>query len=163
MNSNYHEDKNLLQLSVTKDIESNLNPDSSIAQLTSVLVMFIIVYLFYLLGNQFYTIGVTGFGYKHFIKFLDDKNVMTIIIGMMVATNARDLTKSITNHLIIPILKPLLPFMELKYPVKVGPFDLMLGSLISSILIFMINLYLIYLMVIILVQTDIELKGQVMF
>jgi len=94
--------------------------------------------------RSFYQMELKELTFNKFVAFLDGKNIISVIIGMMVAENARDFVKSLTNNLILPILKPIMPFLQTDYPVQIGPFVFDFGTLISDLMMFLINLYIIY-------------------
>lgn len=118
-----------------------------------------IIYIIFKLWKQFMKLEIEELNPARFIAFLQKKNILTIVIGMMIATNARDLVKSLTENFIMPLLEPVLPFLTLRHEVKIGPFTFKLGQLMSDIIMFLIHIYTIYIIVALFSQTNMDVQG----
>lgn len=121
-----------------------LEDNAIISQIAVVAFLGGIIYLIYKVGHRFFNLKFNELNFSQFVNFLETKNIIAMIIGMMVADNARDFVKSLTNNLILPLLAPILPFLERDYPVQIGPFIFDIGSLVSDLIMLLINLYIIY-------------------
>jgi len=121
-----------------------------------------VLYLMYSIVKAFLAIDIGDLNINKFITFLDQKNVLAIMIGLMIASNARDLIKSITNNFIMPLLEPIMPFIKMQYKVQIGPFKFEFGKLVSDIIMFLINIYIIYILVA-MFSTDIDIRGAIAF
>tara|TARA_R100001163_G_scaffold64135_2_gene57666 strand:- start:3284 stop:3832 length:549 start_codon:yes stop_codon:yes gene_type:complete len=106
-----------------------------------------VIYLLYRMAIAFYSLELNNLSTQNFLFFLDQKNILSIMIGLMIAANARDVIKSLTNYFILPLLEPIMPFIELQYKVQIGPFKFEIGKLVSDIIMFLINIYIIYIIV----------------
>ena len=124
------------------------------------LVLIGVIYLMYRIVGAFMSIEFSDLSTDKFLGFLDRKNILSIMIGLMIAGNARDLIKSLTNNFIMPLLEPILPFIKLQYKVQIGPFKFEIGRLVSDIIMFLINIYIIYIMVA-MFSTDLDIRGAV--
>jgi large-conductance mechanosensitive channel len=78
----------------------------------------------------------------------------------MIASNAREFIKSITNNLIMPLLQPILPFIQMEYVIHIGPFKFKFGQLVSDLIMFLINIYIIYVMMSAF-SSDVNFKGAI--
>lgn len=87
------------------------------------------------------------FNLKDFLKFLLEKNILQMGIGMIVATQVGKITTAITDYIITPILDKTLflyggKFQDIKYTIL--GIDFQLGEIIIVLLEFILTLMIIY-------------------
>ena len=129
-----------------------LNPNifqehAFVTKILATMVLGFVIYLIYNIGKTFMKVNLSDLSTTKFLEFIDKKNILSVIIGLMIATNARDFIKSITDNFIMALLQPILPFIQIDYVVHIGPFKFKFGKLISDMIMFLINIYIIYVMV----------------
>jgi len=83
-------------------------------------------------------------GVNKIISFANDQEIVKMFIGLLLLTNIKTLSNSLIANIILPIVKPVLPLLTCNLRIKVGLFDIRVGEFISDILVFSMNLYIIY-------------------
>ena len=97
-----------------------------------------IIYLFYRL------IRINGKSGFKLASFAQDQNVTKMFVGLLILSNLKNLSNSLINNIIIPLLDPFMPFLVCHLRLKVGPFDINFGNFASDIMIFGFNIVAIY-------------------
>lgn len=82
--------------------------------------------------------------------FTKDHEIAKLLIGLMLLNNVRNLSNSLVNNLILPLVEPMLPFLLCKLNIYYGPFQLEFGEFISDLIVFTINLFIIYVVFVVL-------------
>lgn len=85
-----------------------------------------------------------GTGWNQIITFATEQEIFKMFIGLLLLTNIKTLSNSLIANIILPIVKPVLPLFACNLRIKVGLFDISAGEFISDLLVFSINLYIIY-------------------
>ena len=80
-----------------------------------------------------------------FLDFLKDKNIRATLVSLLIAVNTQNLSKSIVYNIIMPILDPILPFLAIDYTIRFKSWEIPVGRFVTDFLVFLINVYLIYL------------------
>lgn len=83
-------------------------------------------------------------GLQEIITFANDYDIFKMFIGLLLLTNIKTLSNSLIANIILPIVKPVLPLLTCNLRIKFGLFSINMGEFISDILVFGINLYIIY-------------------
>lgn len=83
-------------------------------------------------------------GLDRIISFAGEQEVFKMFIGLLLLTNIKTLSSSLIANIILPIVQPILPLLSCNLRIKVGLFDICIGEFISDMLVFSINLYIIY-------------------
>ena len=78
------------------------------------------------------------------LEFTQNQEVSKLLIGLLLLTNIKNLSNSLVNNIILPIVEPILPFLLCKLRIHYGQIKIELGELISDLLVFTINLLIIY-------------------
>lgn len=78
------------------------------------------------------------------MSFVNEQEIFKMFIGLLLLTNVKTLSNSLIANIILPIVKPALPLLSCNLRIKLGLFDLGIGEFISDMLVFSINLYIIY-------------------
>lgn len=88
------------------------------------------------------SMGLSGFTKNH--------EIGKLLIGLMLLNNVRSISNSLVNNLILPIVEPLLPFLLCRLNIYYGPFKLEFGEFVSDLIVFTINLFIIYVVFVVL-------------
>ena len=83
-----------------------------------------------------------------FYNFLRDKNIRNTLISLLIAANTNNLSKSLVQNIIMPILDPIIPFFAIDYSIQYREWDIPVGRLFTDFLVFLINLYIVYLILV---------------
>jgi len=86
---------------------------------------------------------------SHVFDFAASNEIFKMFITILLLINIKTLSDSFVFHIILPIIKPILPFLACNLKLKLGLFEIKLGEFISDVLVFLINLYAIYIMYIV--------------
>lgn len=78
------------------------------------------------------------------LDFATDQEVFKMFISLLLLTNIKTLSNSLISNIILPMVRPILPFLSCNLRVKVGLFEMNIGEFVSDILVFGINIYLIF-------------------
>lgn len=81
--------------------------------------------------------------------FATEHDIFKMFIGLLLLTNIKTLSNSLIANIILPIVKPILPFLSCNLKINIGLFSINIGDFISDILIFALNIYIIYMMFVI--------------
>jgi hypothetical protein len=81
---------------------------------------------------------------SNIISFAGDHEIFKMFIGLLLLTNIKTLSNSLIANVILPIIKPVLPLLTCNLRIKLGLFCINIGEFISDLLVFGINLYIIY-------------------
>lgn len=85
-----------------------------------------------------------GAGWDKMLAFASEQEVFKMFIGLLLLTNIKTLSNSLIANIILPIVKPILPLLSCNLRIKVGLFDISVGEFVSDLLVFGMNLYIIY-------------------
>lgn len=88
-------------------------------------------------------------GSLHFTRIFDfaaDQQIFKMFIGLMILINLKTLSNSLIANIILPLMRPILPLLSSSLKFKFGLFSVNIGDFISDLLVFAINMYLIYFM-----------------
>jgi hypothetical protein len=105
--------------------------------LTVVLLCFIVY--------RFINRPVSG-GINRIVSFANEQEVTKVFIGLLLLSNIKTLSNSLIANIILPLIKPVLPLISCNLKIKVGLFDINVGEFVSDLLVFGINLYIIYIL-----------------
>jgi hypothetical protein len=103
-----------------------------------VLTLSIIGYLIYRYMNR------PKSGRSGLLAFTNGQDVFKIFIGLLMLVNIKTLSNSLIANIISPLVKPILPLLSCNLRIKVGLFDIGAGEFMSDLLVFSLNLYVIY-------------------
>lgn len=78
------------------------------------------------------------------LSFTADQNILKMFVSLMLFSNIRTLSNSLINNVILPVIRPLLPILICNLKVKIGLFEINVGEFISDLLVFLINVYLVF-------------------
>lgn len=82
-----------------------------------------------------------------FSKFIGDKSVIKILTTLYLATNAKNLNQSLIDNLVLPVLKPIMPWISNHdQNIEFGPFKLKVGNFLTDMVVFTFNVFFIYLL-----------------
>lgn len=82
--------------------------------------------------------------FEQMLTFANDYEVFKMFIGLLLLTNIKTLSNSLIANVILPTVKPVLPLLTCNLRLKLGLFTLNIGEFVSDVLVFGINLYIIY-------------------
>ena len=83
-------------------------------------------------------------GLSQVVNFASEQDVTKMFIWLLLLSNIKTLSNSLIANIILPLIKPILPLISCNLKIKVGLFDISVGEFVSDILVFGINLYIIY-------------------
>lgn len=83
-------------------------------------------------------------GVDKLMAFASNQEIYKMFIGLLLLTNIKTLSNSLIAHIILPMVKPILPLLACNLRFKVGLFSMNIGEFISDVLVFGLNLYIIY-------------------
>lgn len=78
------------------------------------------------------------------LEFTRNQDVIKLFISLLLLTNIKTLSNSLITNIVLPVIKPILPFLSCKLKIKIGLFEMNIGEFVSDILVFGINMYFIY-------------------
>jgi hypothetical protein len=78
------------------------------------------------------------------IAFVTEQDVHKLFVSLLMLTHIKTLTTSLTTNIVSPMIKPILPLLTCNLKLKLGLFELLLGDFISDIIVFAVNLSIIY-------------------
>ena len=78
------------------------------------------------------------------LAFASEQEIFKLFVSLLLLTNIRTLSNSFIANIVLPLIKPILPFLSCNLKFRVGLFCLNAGEFISDLLIFGLNLSLIY-------------------
>lgn len=105
-----------------------------------VITLLLVSYLVYRYMNK----SVAAGGIEKLLSFTGEQEVFKMFIGLLLLTNIKTLSNSLIANVILPIIKPVLPLLSCNLRIKIGLFDIAIGEFISDLLVFGMNLYIIY-------------------
>jgi hypothetical protein len=79
------------------------------------------------------------------LEFTKSQEVLKMFISLLLLTNIKTLSNSMISNIILPLVRPILPFLSCKLKFKLGLFEMNIGEFVSDILVFSINMFFIYL------------------
>jgi large-conductance mechanosensitive channel len=124
-----------------------LQEHATITKILATIVLIGVFYLMYNIGTVFLNVKLSNLSTTKFLQFMNKNNILGVAVGLMIAGTARDFIKELTDELILPILQPIMPFIEFDYIVQIGPIKLKIGKILSNVIMFLINIYIIYVLV----------------
>jgi hypothetical protein len=152
--------KNINNLSMKAGIQNNAKHDNSIKEIYScgrkteihstanfvgiLAIICVISFVVYKISTKKSIISMT-----HVFDFAASNEIFKMFISILLLTNIKTLSDSFVYHIILPVIKPILPFLACNLKLKLGLFTISLGEFISDVLVFLINLYAIYIMYIV--------------
>lgn len=84
------------------------------------------------------------------VDFTKNHEIGKLLVGLMLLSNVKNLSNSLTSNVILPLVEPVLPFLLCKLNITVGPVKLEFGDFVSDLIVFTINLFIIYFVFVIL-------------
>jgi large conductance mechanosensitive channel len=82
---------------------------------------------------------------KEFMDFLKEYKVVGLAVAFIMAVAATALVQSFVNNVIMPIINPLLPKGDWQTAVLPGPFPIVWGAFLASVINFVIIAFVIFL------------------
>jgi hypothetical protein len=83
-------------------------------------------------------------GISKLLDFATEQEIFKMFIGLLLLTNIKTLSNSLIANIILPIIKPILPLLSCNLRIKIGLFAVNIGEFISDLIVFSMNLYIIY-------------------
>lgn len=80
------------------------------------------------------------------LSFTSEHEISKMFIGLMLLTHIKTLSNSLIANVMLPIVKPLLPLLCCNLHINIGLFEINIGEFISDVIVFMMNIYVIYFM-----------------
>lgn len=83
---------------------------------------------------------------SEFKDFLAEYKVIGLAVAFIIGAAATDLVKSLVNNIIMPLITPLMPAGDWQTTaVDIGPFKLLLGAFLASLINFIIIAFAVFL------------------
>lgn len=92
-----------------------------------------------------YRLLSSGTGSYHIIDFTKNLEISKMFIGLLLLTNIKNLSNSLIANIILPIIQPILPLLSCSMRLELGLFSIEVGNFVSDVLVFAINMYITYL------------------
>lgn len=109
-----------------------------------ILFICLISYIIYrLLNNK------NKFNFK-FLSFTKNHDIIKLLIGLLLLNHVRLLSSSLINNLVLPLIEPIIPFLECNFTIKYYNTYLEIGKFMTDILVFLLNIFILYVIYIIL-------------
>jgi len=77
-------------------------------------------------------------------EFALNQDISKMFITLLLLSNIKTLSNSFVANIILPIMKPILPFLSSSLRIKIGLFSINVGDFISDLIVFTANIYAIY-------------------
>ena len=84
--------------------------------------------------------------------FLKNHDIVKLIIGLLLLNHVRELSNSMVHNLIHPLIDPILPFIQCTFSIKYMDSHIEIGNFITDILIFIINIAILYILYLIMIS-----------
>lgn len=84
--------------------------------------------------------------------FLQNHDIVKLIIGLLLLNHVRELSNSMVSNVIHPLIEPLIPFIQCTFSIKYSDSHIEIGNFITDILIFTINLGILYILYLIMIS-----------
>ena len=87
------------------------------------------------------------------IKFMDftkNHDIIKLLFGLMILNHVRLLSTSLINNMIIPLIEPIIPFLECNFSIKLNDNNIEIGKFLTDVLVFILNIFILYIIYIIL-------------
>lgn len=78
------------------------------------------------------------------MDFATNQEVFKMFVTLLLLSNIKTLSNSLIANIILPVVKPILPLLACNLKIKVGLFQMNIGEFISDLIVFGMNLYIIY-------------------
>lgn len=88
-------------------------------------------------------------GLSPMFDFMKSQEIFKLFIGLMLLSHVKTLSNSLIANIVLPFIRPFLPFFSCNLKIKLGLFCLNIGAFISDLLVFLVNIYIIYFMFVI--------------
>jgi hypothetical protein len=82
--------------------------------------------------------------YDQIMKFAREQEVFKMFFGLLLLTHVKTLSNSLIANIVLPIIKPILPLISCNLKIKLGLFKIGIGEFISDLIVFMVNISLIF-------------------
>ena len=82
--------------------------------------------------------------FEKLLSFANEYDIFKMFIGLLLLTNIKTLSNSLIANVILPIIKPILPLLSCNLRIRLGLFSVNIGEFISDLIVFSLNLYIIY-------------------
>ena len=116
-------------------------------------LIFIVCIFFGLIIYKKRTKGTTskkgGINVKTFLK---NHDIVKLIIGLLLLNHIRELSNSMVHNLIHPLIEPLIPFIQCTFSIKYLDSHIEIGNFITDILIFSINIAILYILYLVMIS-----------
>jgi len=77
--------------------------------------------------------------------FARNQEIGKLLIGLMLLHNVKSLSNSFVNNLVLPLVQPVLPFLQYELKLSILGSTMELGDFITDLLVFTLNLLFVYL------------------
>ena len=82
--------------------------------------------------------------YNQVLTFAREQEVFKMFFGLLLLTHIKTLSNSLIANIVLPIVKPILPLISCNLKIKLGLFKIGIGEFISDLLVFTVNLSIIF-------------------
>ena len=126
-------------LNNSEDIDNEITSNNYIM----IFILFFVLFLIFYVAKKFFN-NINQNQKKNLKKFLSTYDILGIFIGWTISSAGRDLSTSVINNIIMPILSPVFNYGNWKEPTIIGPFTFNFGYLISELINFLFTVSLVY-------------------
>lgn len=110
------------------------------------LIIIIIFFIIYKLSKNLKTTKTE----INFFSFAKNHDIIKLLIGILLLNHVRLLSTSLINTIIIPLLEPIIPFLECNLNIKYYNNEIAIGKFLTDLLVFILNIIILYILYILL-------------
>lgn len=125
-----------------KEMYSCARADKAVSSTIANLFGFIALISFVFLA--WYRLSNKNINYTELTKFTSSLDVSKMFVGLLMLSNIKTLSNSMIANIILPIVKPILPLISCNFRINLGLFDVQIGSFISDMIVFFLNVLVIF-------------------
>ena len=86
----------------------------------------------------------------NFIQFTKNHEIVKLLIGLLLLNHVRLLSTSLINTIILPLIQPIIPFLECSFNINYYNNVIEIGKFMTDLLVFILNIIILYILYIIL-------------
>tara|TARA_B000000557_G_scaffold242925_1_gene223499 strand:+ start:178 stop:642 length:465 start_codon:yes stop_codon:yes gene_type:complete len=107
------------------------------------LILLFVLFLIFYVAKKFFN-NINRNQKKNLKKFLSTYDILGIFIGWTISSAGRDLSSSVIDNIIMPLLSPVFNYGDWKESTTIGPFSFNFGQLISELINFLFTVVFVY-------------------
>lgn len=85
-------------------------------------------------------------------SFLQKHDIVKLLIGLLLLNHIRELSNSLVSNIILPVVNPIIPFIQCTFYIKYLDDYIELGNFITDLIIFSINIIILYILYLVMIS-----------